>query len=119
MVKLESKLPKVGTTIFTTMSALAAEHRALNLSQGFPDFDAPVALRESLARQVMDGHNQYAPMAGVLELREQISSQLCQYRGVNCNPEDEITIVPGATELTPLRNHSTSRKPKLTTREMS
>jgi methionine aminotransferase len=98
MVKLESKLPKVGTTIFTTMSALAAEHRALNLSQGFPDFDAPVALRESLARQVMDGHNQYAPMAGVLELREQISSQLSQYRGVNCNPEDEITIVPGATE---------------------
>ena len=80
------------------MSALAAEHNALNLSQGFPDFDAPVALRESLARQVMDGHNQYAPMAGALELREQISNQLCRYRGVNCNPEDEITVVPGATE---------------------
>jgi methionine aminotransferase len=80
------------------MSALAAEHSALNLSQGFPDFDAPEALRESLARQVMDGHNQYAPMAGVLELREQISAQLSRYRGVSCNPEDEITVVPGATE---------------------
>ena len=97
-IKLPSKLPNVGTTIFTTMSGLAAKHNALNLSQGFPDFDAPLALREALAKHVMDGHNQYAPMAGVPILREQIANQLLRYRDVNCNPDTEITIVPGATE---------------------
>lgn len=95
---LQSKLPQVGTTIFTIMSALAARHGALNLSQGFPDFDAPLALRESLTKQVMDGHNQYAPMAGVPALREQIAAQLLRYRGVSCDPDSEITVVPGATE---------------------
>ena len=80
------------------MSALAAQHNALNLSQGFPDFDAPLALRESLARQVMDGQNQYAPMAGVQTLREQIALQLLHYRSVSCDPDTEITVVPGATE---------------------
>ena len=98
ILKLQSKLPRVGTTIFTTMSALAAQHNALNLSQGFPDFDAPRALRESLSRQVMDGHNQYAPMAGVQTLREQIALQLLHYRNVSCDPDTEITVVPGATE---------------------
>ena len=93
-----SKLPDIGTTIFTTMSALAAKHHALNLSQGFPDFDAPLALRESLARHVIDGHNQYAPMIGAPPLREQIVAQLARYRGVACNPDTEITVVPGATE---------------------
>jgi methionine aminotransferase len=97
-ITLQSKLPQVGTTIFSIMSALAARHGALNLSQGFPDFDAPLALRESLAKHVMDGHNQYAPMTGVLALREQIAAQLLRYRGVNCDPETEITVVPGATE---------------------
>ena len=97
-ITLQSKLPQVGTTIFTIMSALAARHGALNLSQGFPDFDAPLALRESLAKQVMDGHNQYAPMAGVPALREEIAAQLFRYRGVSCDPESEITVVPGATE---------------------
>ena len=95
---IKSKLPNVGTTIFTRMSALAAEHGAINLSQGFPDFDAPVALREAMARNVMAGHNQYAPMAGVLRLREQIAMQLDLHRGVACNPDSEITVVPGATE---------------------
>jgi len=80
------------------MSALAAAHDALNLSQGFPDFDAPRALREAVAKQVMDGHNQYAPMAGVLALREQIALQLTQYRNINCDPNTEVTVVPGATE---------------------
>lgn len=97
-IELQSKLPQVGTTIFTIMSALATRHDALNLSQGFPDFDAPLALRESLAKHVMDGHNQYAPMAGVPALREQICAQILRYRGVSCDPESEITIVPGATE---------------------
>ena len=95
---IESKLPTVGTTIFTRMSALAAECKALNLSQGFPDFDAPQALLEAMARHVLNGHNQYAPMAGILPLREQIAAQLLRYRGVNCDPEREITVVPGATE---------------------
>ena len=62
---LTSKLPNVGTTIFTTMSQLAADTGALNLSQGFPDFDGPEALREAVTRHVMAGHNQYAPMAGL------------------------------------------------------
>jgi methionine aminotransferase len=80
------------------MSTLASEHGALNLSQGFPDFDAPLGLREAMARHVMDGHNQYAPMAGVVALREQLACQLQRHRGVSCDPDTEITVVPGATE---------------------
>ena len=95
---IQSKLPRVGTTIFTRMSTLAAAHGAINLSQGFPDFDAPEALREAMARHVMDGHNQYAPMPGVMRLREQLAAQLQRYRGVSCDPDTEITVVPGATE---------------------
>jgi methionine aminotransferase len=98
MTPLQSKLPAVGTTIFTRMSALAAECEAINLSQGYPDFDAPMALREALAKAVMDGHNQYAPMAGLPALREQLAEQLQRHRGVACNPDTEITVVPGATE---------------------
>ncbi len=94
----ESKLPDVGTTIFTVMSALANEFEALNLSQGFPDYDGPQALREALGRHVMAGHNQYAPMAGALPLREQIAAKLSRYYGVEASPESEITVVPGATE---------------------
>ncbi len=95
---IQSKLPAIGTTIFTRMSALAAQQGAINLSQGYPDFEAPPALKEALARAVMDGHNQYAPMAGLPALREQLSAQLLLHRGVNCDPETEITVVPGATE---------------------
>ena len=95
---LDSKLPDVGTTIFTRMSALAAETGAINLSQGYPDFEAPLALREALARATMEGHNQYAPMAGLPALREQLALQLQSHRGVTCDPETEITVVPGATE---------------------
>jgi methionine aminotransferase len=93
-----SKLPRVGTTIFTQMSALANECNALNLSQGFPDFGAPQALLEAMARHVRGGHNQYAPMAGVLYLREQIAAQLSRHRSVTSDPDSEITVVPGATE---------------------
>ncbi|MFU8765778.1 MAG: methionine aminotransferase [Haliea sp.] len=95
---LQSKLPTVGTTIFTRMSALANEQQALNLSQGFPDFPAPLALRTALARHALEGHNQYAPMAGLPALREAIARQLERHRGVHCDPETEITVVPGATE---------------------
>ena len=95
---LQSKLPTIGTTIFTRMSALANEQQALNLSQGFPDFPAPLALRTALARHALEGHNQYAPMAGLPALREAIARQLERHRGVQCDPETEITVVPGATE---------------------
>ena len=95
---LHSKLPDVGTTIFTVMSSLANECGALNMSQGFPDYDGPEALREALGRHVMAGDNQYAPMAGVLALREQIAAKLLLYYGIEANPDTEITVVPGATE---------------------
>src|SRR5690606_12798122 len=72
-MQIRSKLPNVGTTIFTVMSQLAARHGAVNLGQGFPDFDGPPELYEALARHVREGRNQYAPMAGVPELREQIA----------------------------------------------
>jgi methionine aminotransferase len=94
---IESKLPSVGTTIFTRMSALASECGAINLSQGFPDFDAPQALRAALGSRSMTGHNQYAPMAGVPALREQVALHLQRYRDVNCDPDSEITVLPGAT----------------------
>jgi methionine transaminase len=97
-ISLHSKLPDVGTTIFTVMSALANECGALNMSQGFPDYDGPEALREALSRHVMAGDNQYAPMAGVLTLREQIAAKLLRYYGIEANPDTEITVVPGATE---------------------
>lgn len=95
---IDSKLPDIGTTIFTRMSALATKHDALNLSQGFPDFDAPIALREAMARHVMAGHNQYAPMAGARVLRQEIAAQVKRDRGISADPETEITVVPGATE---------------------
>lgn len=94
----ESKLPAVGTTIFSRMSALASECGALNLSQGFPDFPAPERLRQALARQALEGHNQYAPMAGLPALREAIADQLARHRGVVCDADTEITVLPGATE---------------------
>ena len=95
---MQSKLPEVGTTIFTVMSALANEHGALNMSQGFPDYDGPEALREAVGRHVMGGQNQYPPMTGVPELREQIAAKLSRYYDVEADPDEEITVVPGATE---------------------
>ncbi|MCZ6828114.1 MAG: methionine aminotransferase [Gammaproteobacteria bacterium] len=95
---MQSKLPDCGTTIFTVMSALAAQCNALNLSQGFPDYDGPLALRQALARAVMDGNNQYPPMAGLLPLREQISAKLHRYYHVNASADNEVTVTPGATE---------------------
>lgn len=95
---LQSKLPGLGTTIFSRMSALASDCQALNLSQGFPDFPAPEALRQALAHHAVHGHNQYAPMAGLPELRAAIAAQLLRDREVRCDPDTEITILPGATE---------------------
>ncbi len=95
---LISKLPNVGTTIFTTMSQLAAEVGAINLSQGFPDFDGPQALREAVTRAVMDGRNQYAPMAGLPALREQVAVKVRSLYGREVSADSEITITPGATQ---------------------
>ncbi|MED5606857.1 pyridoxal phosphate-dependent aminotransferase [Pseudomonas sp. JH-2] len=95
---ITSKLPNVGTTIFTRMSQLAAECGALNLSQGFPDFDGPVALREAVARHVMAGHNQYCPMTGLPALREEVAAKVAAFYGRNASADAEVTITPGATE---------------------
>lgn len=95
---MRSKLPQVGTTIFTVMSRMAQQHQAINLSQGFPDFDCPAALRERVAFHLNDHRNQYAPMAGVPELREQIACKLLELYGCKMDPELEITVTSGATE---------------------
>lgn len=93
-----SKLPGVGTTIFTVMSELAARHGALNLSQGFPGFDPPEALRDLVAEHMRRGRNQYAPMAGVPELRAAIADLVAGQYGCKVDPADGITVTAGATE---------------------
>ena len=98
MIKLESKLPSVGTTIFTVMSRLAAELGAINLSQGFPDFDCDPELVEAVARHMRSGRNQYAPMQGVLALREAIAAKYESFYGRRYDPESEITVTSGGTE---------------------
>ncbi|KGE04670.1 methionine aminotransferase [Pseudohaliea rubra] len=98
IVSVDSKLPGVGTTIFSTMTALAQECGAINLSQGFPDFDPPAALVAALGEAASAGHNQYPPLAGLPQLRAQLAAQLARYRGVTVDPEAELTVVPGATE---------------------
>ncbi len=95
---LASKLPNVGTTIFTRMSQLAVESGALNLSQGFPDFDGPQALREAVGRHIAAGHNQYAPMTGLPALREQVAAKIARSYGRTLDPDSEVTITPGATQ---------------------
>ena len=97
-LQLKSKLPKTGTTIFTVMSALAAQYNAVNLGQGFPDFlcdEKLLSLVDSFARK---GFNQYAPMPGLMNLREQIAEKYFSLHEINYNPETEITITPGGTE---------------------
>ena len=95
---ITSKLPNVGTTIFTTMSQLAAQTGALNLSQGFPDFDGPQALRDAVGRHIAAGHNQYAPMTGLPALRAQVAAKVSRLYGRMLDPDSEITITPGATQ---------------------
>ena len=97
-MQLASKLPKVGTTIFTVMSQLAQQHQAVNLGQGFPDFEGPQALRDALAAAMNSGKNQYAPMTGVPRLREQIALKTDRLYGRRVNPDTEVTVTSGATE---------------------
>ena len=94
----ETKLPKVGTTIFTVMSQLAAEHGAVNLGQGFPDFAVPQRLVDELDRAMRNGHNQYAPMTGVPVLRQAIAEKVLRCYGAKINADTEITVTSGATE---------------------
>lgn len=93
-----SKLPNVGTTIFTVMSALANEHKAINLSQGFPDFDIDPQLIELVYTAMKKGHNQYAPMPGYMPLREAIAKKIYDTYAIIINPDIEITITSGGTE---------------------
>ncbi|MDH4561702.1 pyridoxal phosphate-dependent aminotransferase [Pseudomonas sp. BN411] len=95
---IASKLPNVGTTIFTRMSQLAAEVGAINLSQGFPDFSAPAALCDAVGRHIAAGHNQYAPMTGLPALREQVAAKVATFYGRAVSADAEVTITPGATE---------------------
>ena len=94
---IDSKLPRVGTTIFTVMSRLAAEHNAINLSQGFPDFDCAPELRALVTKYINAGLNQYPPMAGVAPLREAIAAKIEALYKIQYDVEQEITVVPGAT----------------------
>ena len=94
----ETKLPKVGTTIFTQMSQMAAEYQAINLSQGFPDFDGPRALLDAVGHYIQQGANQYAPMTGVPALREQIAGKVATLYGRKVCADQEITVTSGATE---------------------
>jgi len=92
------KLPRVGTTIFTVMSHLAAEKGAVNLGQGFPDFEPPEALREAVTRHLGARHNQYAPMAGVPSLLEQVAAAASRRFRVEVDPQQEVTVTAGGTE---------------------
>jgi methionine aminotransferase len=93
-----SKLPDVGITVFTVMSRLAADCGAINLSQGFPDFDCDPALVDAVARHMREGRNQYAPMQGVAALRQAIAAKFLHFHGARYDPETEITITSGGTE---------------------
>ena len=95
---LTSRLPQVGTTIFTVMSALAAEHGAVNLGQGFPDFDCDPALLDAVQAAMREGLNQYPPMAGVPLLRQRVADKIAALYGYRYDADTEITITAGATQ---------------------
>ena len=95
---MRSKLPQVGTTIFTVMSALAAEHQAVNLGQGFPDFPCDPELLDAVTHAMQAGHNQYPPMSGIARLREAVARKVGSLYGHSYDPGTEITITAGATQ---------------------
>ncbi|HMO06078.1 MAG TPA: pyridoxal phosphate-dependent aminotransferase [Paracoccaceae bacterium] len=95
---LKSRLPGVGTTIFTIMSALAAETGAVNLGQGFPDFECDPSLIEAVHRAMLDGHNQYPPMPGIVGLRQAMAEKMHAQYGLRCDAQTEITVTAGATQ---------------------
>jgi methionine aminotransferase len=93
-----SRLPAVGTTIFTVMSALAQQHQAINLGQGFPDFACDPALVDAVTQAMRDGHNQYPPMTGIPALREAVAGKVAALYGHAYDPNTEVTITAGATQ---------------------
>src|SRR5512139_2426612 len=93
-----SRLPEVGTTIFSVMSALAQKHGAVNLGQGFPDFDCDPGLVDAVTTAMRAGHNQYPPMPGVPALRQALSAKIERLYGHRYDPETEITVTAGATQ---------------------
>lgn len=95
---IHSKLPNIGTSIFAVMSQMANQHKAINLSQGFPDFPISEKLIQLVSKNMQLGHNQYAPMPGVPALREQIALKTKKLYGATYNPETEITVTAGATQ---------------------
>ena len=95
---IPSKLPNIGTSIFAVMSKLAAEHNAINLAQGFPDFDCSTKLKELVSKYMKKGLNQYAPMPGIMPLREIIAEKTQSLHNVTYNPETEITVTAGGTQ---------------------
>ena len=97
-MQIQTKLPKVGTTIFTVMSQLAVEHGAVNLGQGFPDFAVPPLLADALARAMAEGRNQYAPMSGVPALRQAIEAKTLDCYGRRVDADAEVTVTSGASE---------------------
>jgi len=97
-MQLQSKQPHIGTTIFTVMSKLANDHGALNLSQGFPNFECSSKLIELVEKYLRKGMNQYAPLSGIQPLREIIAQKTSELHGISYHPDQEVTIVSGATE---------------------
>ena len=97
-MQFQSKLPGVSVTIFTMMTRLAIEHGAINLSQGFPDYEPDPELFDLVTGYMREGHNQYAPMQGVMTLRERISEKVSELYGATYSPVDEITVTSGGTE---------------------
>ncbi len=97
-MRIESKLPNVGTTIFTVMSGLANQVGAINLSQGFPNFNPSERLQQLVTEHMARGNNQYAPMPGILPLRERIAEKMERMYGAKINPETEITVTAGGTQ---------------------
>jgi methionine transaminase len=95
---VRSKLPNLGTTIFTVMSGLAREHGAINLSQGFPDFSIPSRLGDLVAEHMRKGHNQYSPMMGLSALREAIAMKVEELYSAVYDPQEEVTVTAGATQ---------------------
>ena len=98
MIKIQPKLPTVPQSIFSIMSALAQKENALNLSQGFPDFESDPHLMELVFKAMKNGNNQYAPMPGIFSLRNKIAQKVEKTYGVSYNPENEITVTAGATQ---------------------
>lgn len=108
-MQIASKLPNVGTTIFTVVSQLAARRGAVNLGQGFPDFEGPPELHEALHRHTRAGRNQYAPMTGVPALREAIARKTAALYGRAVDPDTDVTVTSGATEALFAAIHATVR----------